>query len=604
MIQLFVNNYECVIPDDFTFTQIEENPEITNKGEFTLDMTLSLLEAKNAIAFGFINRQNKTNIVKTADARMIDDGRVKLGKIIIAKNTDIDVTFQFVAGNSEFNYEIKKDNRKIWELDFGTIEAPIQYEDALFSIGCNGYGYYNIGPRSVYINFVCAPVLLGDEVVNDYTLGTWNGVTFPINGISGKIIMQPYIMYYIKKLPELLGFTLKNNVLKNDYRAKLIYLVNAVDSLNYADALPDMTIAEFIEAIEDFFNISFLVNKMDKSISIESIESNLLNKATLSNLNVLDSYNRDLTEDSKTTKFNFTKVSYDISDSNYFKYQFLSNDVLAKCEIREYANYATIVSNLAGINDLIIYRDLQTLNDYFYASSISGTNILLYNKTGLYASRLLLINKFRSTTDNNSKELVLKIVPASVSVKTITGEYQYNYDPVQLMPFYIQMPKSSNSYYIKNNLNFIETVEGGDKNINRISKLEVALFTGKINAYYLLDLPNFNTIYPFSHVDTFPEFGPDGYQYSFDGFNDWVEVYKLSAIKRLRLVGSNNVISDYHHSSILDTSKEYTFIVEDNPDITANNIFMINGQKYMPISLEREKGNVRKPVTMKCYEML
>ena len=61
MIQLYINNHEIVLPDDLEIDLIDNNPLITDTGEYSLDITISLLEPKNAIAFGHLYRVNKTD---------------------------------------------------------------------------------------------------------------------------------------------------------------------------------------------------------------------------------------------------------------------------------------------------------------------------------------------------------------------------------------------------------------------------------------------------------------------------------------------------------------------------------------------------------------
>ena len=217
MIQLFVNNQELLLPSDFSITLIEENPIITANGEFTLDISLSLLEPMNAKAFGFLNRVNKyfaPDYKKDAPAYMIIDGAARYGKIIVLSNTDIEVTFQFIAGNSALNYDLRKDDRKIWEVDWGTIPEAISFETALDSIKRNGYCVFFRPPttRPHYNNFVCTPIHSTDGtnpiIINNYTLGGQTDADpYAINGGS-KFIAQPYLLYYINKIADVLGFSL------------------------------------------------------------------------------------------------------------------------------------------------------------------------------------------------------------------------------------------------------------------------------------------------------------------------------------------------------------------------------------------------------------
>jgi len=625
MTQLFVNEREVILPSDFSFTLIEENPEITNNGEFTLDITISLRNPQNAIVFGFLNRINLATITKTAPARMIVDGSPRSGTIIISKNTDIDVTFQFVSGNSELNY-IAKNEKKIWELDWG-METAIDFEKALESLNYPGYGEYDNTPippfyfhTSWFQNFVCAPVIVGSSIINNFTIAPDTDpveTALKINGISGKIIMQPYILYYINKLPSLLGYTLKHNILNTDSRAKKMYLVNAIDSLKYADALPDMTITEFKEAIEFFFNVEFIVNPTDKTVSIENLQSNLENKKIVNITDYLDEYNRDQSQDSKSVRLDFSKVSYDLPGTNYFRYQKLDQYILDKSTIVEFVNFAVLeaytrLHNGSPANKFLIYRDLDQMNDYMFIdinSAIGRPWIVFYmypftlDGNFDYVIIIDLINKFSSVGTDATKELVLKISPAEV--------LQHR-EPVHINSgntfAYTQLPKSSSAYFIEESKGFIETVQGTEVTIPRLSKLEVSLYTGRIKSYqetqigYTFDIP---TLYPFSHIDTKPEFSGALSIEKLMALKTWVNTYfSPAATETMKLKGPGGIISDYHQQTIIDTTKEYTFYLIDGPNIRANNIFIINNLKYMPITFERIKSEKQTTVKGTFYRML
>lgn len=599
MIQFFVNNQEIILPADFSFTMIENNPEINNEGVFTLDMTVSLRPPKNAIAFKFIHRLNNAGIEKTADALLVDNGVFRYGMIRIVDNTNISVSFQYLAGNSELNY-IAKNEKKIWELDWGT-ESAIDFARAFDSIS-----------NPIYLkNFVCAPVKIsnseGPIIYNNYKFIENVNIENRNETVTSveHILMQPYLLYYINKLPTLLGYTLVSNVLNSDERAKTMYLVNSIDSLNYADCLPDITITEFIDSIESFFNVSFVVNSTNKTISIISYKNNYLNKKIVHVTNVLDSYSRKLIDSEVINRLKFSKIKYDLRDSIYFKYQELEDDILKILTQVDFDTYDDIwafiqANSLQNIeNPLYLFNVLDEDNSYFYGNA----TISLYRKN-LSNYKGNLINKFKAWGDGDNI-LTLSIVPAEMETAQLRLHFlNLNDNDVYLA---YQYPKSSNNYYVQYNQNLVEMVENTIKKIPRITNLEVALFTGIIpmnNAWFFQDDYSFE--YPFSHLDYKPEFGQMiGASEIYTKFEIWTnEVFSPNVVKSMRLCGLNGIVSDYHQESILDNSEEYTFTFPDGPDVSANNIFMINNLKYMPISLERIKSNKKKTVKGTFYRML
>lgn len=664
MIQFFVKNKELVLPDDFSFNWNEQNPEITEKGEFSLDMTASLLEPQNAIAFEFLNRLNKSTIAKTAESNLIIDGIIHLGTIIVSKNTNTEVQFQFVSGNSELNY-ISQNEKKIWELEGWDVESEIDIVKAIASTNSNQF------------NFVCAPVLLGEEIVNHYILDNQannyaiitsfynistqiplaTGVFYTLetaivavpSGIRKtsfvvefyidettlvryqyfykdltaweddtkwiscptKIIMQPYLLYYINKLPSLIGYTIGENVLNSDNRAKKTYIINSVDSLKYADALPDMTISDFIAAVENFFNVSFVIDSKTKICNIIRSSESIATKKIVLLTNVIDSYERTINSSSNfSNKYKWTKITYPSNSSGWYKYQQLEDNFLLKCEIKEYSDYTMLrnhISSTANLgNKLIIYRDLSTMNDYFvrdYRDGLTVSSEFFIDKIRTFANGrtggydICLINKIKASGDSNDDVLTLAIAPAPIIMKAhmihedfsgFFAEYECEY----------QLPAASNSYYLPVTAGFIDTIEGSNE-ISRNSVLEVSLFTGKIDLY-VTSRSGSNTLsipYPFSHVDNYPEF-----DCKLDDSHMWLEnKYKPATVETLKL---NDIVRDYYSEKILDTSVEYTFIMPDSPDIRVQNLFSHNNLEYMPIAFERQKSNKQTAVLGKFYRKL
>lgn len=567
MIQFLINNNEIVLPEDFSFSWIEENHLISDSGEFSLDITASLLEPRNAIAFNFLNRKNKSDIKKTLDARLISDGRVYNGTIVIGKNTAEEVPFQFLAGKSEMKFIAKNEN-KVWMLDFGS-EAEITFAQALESLN---YPHYS--PTRKY---VCTPVKLGDVIVNDFDIN--------LATVQGDIVIQPYLLYYINKLPELLGYSLKYNVLNTDERALRTFLVNAVKSLKYADALPDITVTKFIDDIEFFFNVSFTVNSRDKSISIIRLKEDIETKKVVTLTNVLDQYERDLSQESKTTRFDYTKIKYNLPTNDYFRYHCLSDDIIAKCEVIDFVD--PFFADVSDENKLKIFHNSNTEDDWFarhlYNDASVEPKVPLFT-IGSGTTLMSLINKFSAVGSSDDKVLSLDLIPAAMGINSFTvpavsGTTNSTY----------QLPISSNSFFIPENLNFIDLVENGEKDINRLDKLEISLFWGKRNILKSISSggTTLETPYPMSFNDFQPE------PIWFTGLAPYT----------LKLKGVGGVVDDYKFENILDTSAEYSFTIIDGPDLTPDNLFVFDNMKYMPISFEREKSRVQKLVKGIFYRM-
>lgn len=587
MIQLYINNHEIVLPDDLEIDLIDNNPLITDTGEYSLDVTISLLEPKNAIAFGHLYRVNKTDIPTQYDARLLVNMRERNGIGVLVNNSDTEITLQLLFGNSSLNY-IAGD-RKIWELDWGS-ESPIDFTKALSSIT---YPYDNF-------NFFCTPVKSGTMIFNDcwhyYSYGQKPG----IKDIKD-ICMQPKLLYYINRLPELLGYTLKYNAIAVDLIATRMYLINHVQSLNYADALPDMTINEFIEAIESFFNVVFVVNNKTKELDIISLKTNYVNKSYVTITNVLDSYTRDYQESTEyKTRMGFTKIRYNLSESNFVRYAKINEQLIQDCEIRYYNNLTNLLANINvdDKNKHIIYVDEQTNRYYMYTDkpqyNIFYTSSL--TQTG-NTPRLYHINKLSDHGVDNSNELVLNIVPSEFEQGLKIVTYIAPSNVSEFSYFTYNLPVSNMSPYSILEQDLLLDIEKGQLEIPRNNVLRVALFAGLVPSINLeTKYPDqvSNLLYPWSVIDLLPEFIHDTdpninpYTQTNPNYRIWLNVFLSHTINlSMRL---DYIINRYQIDSYIDMSIVYEFDIEEKDvNYSTDDIYIINNQRYIPIKFERKE---------------
>ncbi len=608
MIRFFANNYELVLPEDFSTKVIDENALITRNGEYTLDMTLSLLEKNNALAFGFPQRLNALNLPREVDARMIYNLKVTFGRFIVLPNsTNTTITVQFVAGNSEMNF-LAKESRKIWELDFGTEDA-VDYERALFSIKHPGYGEVIENDEVIGFNkFVCVPVKFANMIANDYTIQPqiYNVQNAEIDGVNN-IVIQPYWMYYISTLPELLGFEVIENVLLNDELAKELFIPNTVKSLKYSDALPDLTISEFIDAVEEFFNVFFFVTK-DRKCLILNRNSYIENKSVLKLRNVLDNYKRENENENENVDVDNLSISYDLGSDGYLKYQKLKQDIIDVSSVMQYANRTEMKNSITSdmLNKFILHK---TINDGFEYVFTPSPQLNIY-RVGIpfTGNDCIYVNKFKdSSQSENPKVLTVKPLPFTYIERTAITQVKFSgMDPENVywtLPY--QLPFVNSNLYTQNNQVLLNAIESSLETIPRINNLEIAIYSGMINLYPI------EVLYPYPYVDNHPEHwmiqadidsvdSP-----TFEGnFNEWItNVYKPVCSKTLRLSGSDGIFERYFNNLKYDQQTMYEFIIEDNTDLITTNLFEFNNQVYIPVKFERTVSKGQSLVRGYFYRM-
>lgn len=600
MIQFFANNYELVLPDDFSTPIIDENALITRNGEYSLDMTLSLLESNNALAFGFPQRINAKSILKEVDARMIDNLKVITGRFVVISNTNTSITIQFIAGNSELNF-LSKQSKKIWELDFGT-ESDVNYSRALFSIQHPGYGdVVEDGEIIGFNKFVCVPVKFSNLIANDYTIqpAYYQQQDAQIDGVND-IVIQPYLMHYINLLPDLLGFELVENVLMQDELAKELFLSNKIQSLRYSDALPDISISDFVDAIEEFFNVFFYVTK-DRKCRIVNQDVFINNKSVIKLTHVVDAFERK----NEKTEIDNSCIAYDLSADGYMRYQKLDKDIVKTCTVLNYS-YASVMRNSIThdkINKFIIHKTLNNNREHVFTPP-SQMNVYRV-RVNASSGYCYYVNKFKDSSESDNpirlkvKPLAFTYIEKNVRLIDDMG--------VQLdiaVPY--QLPMINSNLYSQKDQFILNAIESSLESLPRKDSIEVAVFSGMIDFY------GPTVRYPFSYLDNNPEFWlpqfeiDSGYTPTYENiFNQWInDKFKITCSKTLRLTGDDGIYNRYFKNLRYDQDTIFMFIIEDKADLNTTNLFEYNNQIYIPIKFEREfSDNKSRKVTGYFYRM-
>lgn len=591
MIRIIVNGIELVLPEELSITMIDENPVVTRNGKSSHDITVSLLESNNARAFNNPQRINNNQFVKTANAVFFEDLKHTKGTaIVLPKTTSETITFQFVAENSELNY-LTQQTKKIWELDFGS-ESSIDYAKALFTIQHPGYGAVMSGETQIGFNkFVCAPVKYNTTIANNYSLqvGLYESPG-QIDGVEN-IVMQPYLLYYVEKLIELLGFSLVDNVLVDYPLAKHLFITTLVQSNNYSDALPDMSIGEFVSAIEEFFNVFFLITS-DKRCFIVDVNTYVENMQLVELTDVADSFERNSVSQSADT----TSLSYDLGKTGYHKYQKINPEII-KASTKLHYTGPSAMRNLiyaAQLNKFIIHITDNNQREHIYTPD-AQENVYKVIPNGAPES-CIYVNKFKNY-GSSENPVVLKINPLAYT--SDRKEYWIIQDGFPQLITYLpyQLPLESSDLYIPQSQAILTAVEDNLVQSPRKSKIEVGIFTG------MIELFNVAVFYPVTYVDNVPEFFAL-FRSEEGNFTVWViDKYQITCNLTLRLVGSDGIYETFFKSKLYDDTAEYVFRIPYSANLNSSTMYFYNYQKYIPIRFEKQLSKRKDIVTGYFYRM-
>ncbi|MDR2913446.1 MAG: hypothetical protein LBV74_01190 [Tannerella sp.] len=416
MTELYINGQLAVLPNNVEFSIVEENPFLTKNGEFSFDIELSLDVPENVSIFGHINRFNAAKSSGELTAILVVDSRVRLNGIAtVLSVTESKAAIQLLSGNSELNYFINSD-KYIRELDLG--EAPsnpsVAHMVSTWEKGVN-YGY------------CYAPVVAGGKQLNRY-VWTNQGPVVPTQIFD--VAIQPYLWYYIQKIPEALGYTVSENVLDNDEVFRRLFVVNGIKTTKFSRVLGSWTIKDFLAEIEKFCNVSFVIDKNEKSVRIlrnYAFTANDSGVEFISNDDVLDEYTSEIDGENNIENLDYDAVKYVFSDEFEGKYHDLSPEVLENTIPQNYPDMEALLTDhlgvpvagsdeyrklyhVSGVNSGRIFDLLNIeLDEYF----IWAHNQLTDQADDFYLKR---VNDFRTAGDSTGNVVELKICPADMAL--------------------------------------------------------------------------------------------------------------------------------------------------------------------------------------------
>jgi len=356
MTELIIDGVRVVLSSDFAVTVKQENPFITKNGEYTYDCTMSLLNPVNANLYSFLQRINKKEAFATnRRVILIADNRVYCdGTEVITKWTDSKVTIQIVSGNSQLNYFIGSD-KLISSLDMGSAVVTAESElAALSDYRTRGYAF--------------PTALVDGTVINQYLVDVATSTYKPNQKVD--FYAMPYLAAYIEKIIVALGYTVNQNAIKNtDYQDIILY--HGVSTNEFSKMLPGWTCKDFLEEVEKFFNIVFVIDKKTKKVDIITQAKYYETAVMVHVIDVKDAYeldanNSDDDDDEHTT----SNIGYGLSeDEEYYRMQRLSDGIKSVCTpvSETYSQFNRDYTNdTIGDRKLMLDTDPNTGKKYIY----------------------------------------------------------------------------------------------------------------------------------------------------------------------------------------------------------------------------------------------
>lgn len=312
-MHILINGQEAVLKKGTSFEYISENRLFTGSDAYTLSITFPLKDcSQNQRIFGFINRADVPKMKVVFDCEIINGSFDKVGSLVITKVDEREVKAQFLEGRSEQNFDASFDDIYINKLSLGYAPS-IKKSDVTVSAAWNFYPYSN---------WVALPW------VNNTSGVLHNGTLFENMGYSWEntadLSFQPYLLYILKKLCEVLGYTGDFTPIENSQFRFLVFL-NCLPPTwylyDFAAALPHWSVTEFFEELEKLMNGHFEINHKAKTISF-SFTSDEFKKLTSVTIDkVVNAYQTEVTMEDKSDYVGSMRKKYADNDNRFWAYR-------------------------------------------------------------------------------------------------------------------------------------------------------------------------------------------------------------------------------------------------------------------------------------------
>lgn len=563
MIGLTIDGVQVNFKQDTNFEYYKENPFFTKSGDYTYDIDIDLNDPVNQIVYKHIDRFHSFNKPTGRKACLFDGGRIICyGTEIILKKEENILKIQIVSGNSELNYFYAGD-QKIRELDFGTIPQPRPEYAASIA-----------NRRYPEVNYVFPP-LLKSEDGNHSDSEFYNNINnFNVGSLqydpNTKFYPQPFLLYYIEKIVEIVGYKVTYNCLLEEERWRRLIIVNGYDSLEFAKLLPDWTANEFITYCEKFFNVIFLVYSISNEVHIIPSKKyyNDLTPIVLTKSEIIEDFNRDYETDGSELYLDYNNVEYALPSSTGYKYASINSTVLDKCTIRK-----------ARMGDLWNVEDANWANNYiiYYDEYID----LYFIRTGSVHNFRQVMQLQPSVKDESGDMVTLKIVPSEIHVerKKMVGSMTIPFDVFSFSPI-------PDYYANQNPSNFNDAIVNGVSD-TASDIMKVAFYTGMVGLRH-----EAGQAYNHASVYEMPmcictkwqmlTLNPNGLFYI-----EPKEMVGNPQNMTLSLCGiDGRATVDFDNNLIVDTSQEHIIQIITNQNLSPTSIYIIDNRRFYCKSLK------------------
>lgn len=435
MIHLYIDMQEVALSDDLQFDFYAYNPFFDRKSDYTYDISIDISIPQNAVIYKHIDRVNVMLHPLNRIAELYDDTTLLLrGTEIILSVEESVVKVQLVSGNSELNYLAASKRTRMQDLDLGEVE--VSESSALASLQST----------SDKFDYVCAPCA---KAWNRFGFQFWankersakmlyNNLSRPFYkdaeekqtnmlAWSSTPNLRPmvYLCAMVEKVVESMGYKVVYNAIRHIPRFKQIYIVNSKDTKKYCEMVPNWLVNDFLDQIEKWCNVLFLVDSASKTcriININEFYTSDNSVAYIDRDSIVDHVDK-VFDVEQTSEVSYNNVEYNVPDNEFFKFGVLDDNVRAACK-NEMVNTYTEVKGKASesfYNSMTLYHVKENDREYVVSRRKVSADA---NNSYYYVQPIDYIGK--RVDDESTESVSFNIVPAPMVAVSLYGFYLYD----------------------------------------------------------------------------------------------------------------------------------------------------------------------------------
>lgn len=434
MLKLFIDKQEVALPNGLNFDLFAYNPLFDRKGTYTYDINIDMSIPQNARIYSHINRLNNVSIYKNRVAELYDGTKLIItGTEVILSVENNNVRIQIVSGNSELNYLAASKELKLRDLELGEIvlnedvaKKSLESTSDTCDFVCApcaktleqfGFGYwYNEGYSAGRLYNNMSRPFYRDNEQNQQTMLNWCG--------EPNLRAMMYLCVLVEKVVRAMGYTVEHNSLRGSEKFRQVFIINIEDTVQVNEMVPNWSVNDFIDQVEKWCNVLFVVDQARKSCSIVSVSDFYKeNSATtyISQDDVVDGFEKKFDAD-KTSEPSYDNVEYNNPGKDWYDYGVLDEDVRRACSVEEYATYKDIRNiGISGFyNQMTIYRAKDSGREYVISRRENKAPEAVYH----YLQPINFIGKI--VNEESEESISLNIIPAPMVAVSLYGYYFYD----------------------------------------------------------------------------------------------------------------------------------------------------------------------------------